>query len=254
MTAALAQRIADGGGGDLEALRRSLIAEVRRALLALNTVPGGSQLARDQARVAADVLRQVNDRLRALGLRGAEEIMARRAAEAVDAIVPQQLRLGVGAQREVQAILSGRSKEIADALGATSTELRRVIQLGTTSGADLDELLRVAEQRIDVGLSRLRTVVDTGIMATSRVALVEAGAAIEGDTLIVYAYEGPGDANTRPFCRPLLGTAYSEAGMAALDNGQGLSVAAFGGGYNCRHVWVPTTIDEARRRGLRVVA
>jgi len=55
-----------------------------------------------------------------------------------------------------------------------------------------------------------------------------------------YMYVGPGDRITRPFCMDLLGKrkAYTVDEISKMNNGQGLSVLQFGGGFNCRHQWV----------------
>lgn len=42
----------------------------------------------------------------------------------------------------------------------------------------------------------------------------------------------------RPFCRERIGKVYSIEEIRAMDNGQGLPVEFFCGGYNCRHRWV----------------
>lgn len=56
-----------------------------------------------------------------------------------------------------------------------------------------------------------------------------------------YHYEGPDDLITRPFCREQLdrGGSYTLEEIRAMDNGQGLPVLESGGGWNCRHMWIP---------------
>lgn len=57
-------------------------------------------------------------------------------------------------------------------------------------------------------------------------------------------YMGPLSANTRPFCINLLGSGqlYTEKQIREMDNGQGLPVIRYCGGYNCMHEWV--WVDE----------
>lgn len=45
-------------------------------------------------------------------------------------------------------------------------------------------------------------------------------------------------AGARPFCRERVGKVYSTEEIRAMDNGQGLAVEYFCGGWNCRHRWV----------------
>ncbi len=48
---------------------------------------------------------------------------------------------------------------------------------------------------------------------------------------------------SRPFCRERIGKVYSIEDIRAMDNGQGLPVEFFCGGYNCRHRWVAFSGD-----------
>lgn len=53
-----------------------------------------------------------------------------------------------------------------------------------------------------------------------------------------FRYIGPDDKITRVFCREHLDKEYTAEEIGRLDNGQGLDVMAYGGGWNCRHDWV----------------
>lgn len=50
-----------------------------------------------------------------------------------------------------------------------------------------------------------------------------------------FEYTGPLDKVTRPFCREHVGKVYTIEKLKTLDNGQGLPVETYLGGYNCRH-------------------
>jgi hypothetical protein len=52
-----------------------------------------------------------------------------------------------------------------------------------------------------------------------------------------FRYSGA-STGARPFCRERIGKVYSIEEIRAMDNGQGLPVEFFCGGYNCRHRWV----------------
>lgn len=71
--------------------------------------------------------------------------------------------------------------------------------------------------------------------------------------LDLFLYAGPEDDITREFCQGVFDAKdppiYSKAEIDAMDNGQGLPVAEYGGGYNCRHRWLAISEEEARRRG-----
>jgi hypothetical protein len=62
-----------------------------------------------------------------------------------------------------------------------------------------------------------------------------------------FRYTGPNDNKTRVFCKGLLKrrpAIYTRSEILALDNGQGLPVSTHGGGFNCRHTWVPVASKE----------
>lgn len=76
-----------------------------------------------------------------------------------------------------------------------------------------------------------------------------------------FVYLGPDDDATRPFCEAVLagdGSAefgvpqvdgdppiYTDEQISGMDNGQGLAVFQFGGGYNCRHKFRPIAAKVA---------
>jgi len=64
---------------------------------------------------------------------------------------------------------------------------------------------------------------------------------------VLYLYAGPKDGLTRKFCRATVNKVFTDKQIAKLKNGQSLNVAQFGGGYNCRHRWLPTTRQYEKR-------
>lgn len=67
-------------------------------------------------------------------------------------------------------------------------------------------------------------------------------------------YLGPDDKITRKFCQQTLHGApnaiYRIEDIKKLNNGQGLDVLTYGGGYNCRHQWRPITLERAKELGF----
>ena len=65
-----------------------------------------------------------------------------------------------------------------------------------------------------------------------------------------FVYDGPDDKITRDVCSEFLrdyginGEPLTVDEINALDNGQGLPVFTYGGGYNCRHSWVAVRSNE----------
>lgn len=68
----------------------------------------------------------------------------------------------------------------------------------------------------------------------------------EADLVGVQRFKFVGPPAQRPFCRDRLGKIFTLVEIQGMDNGQGLSVQIYCGGYNCRHTW-EAVIDSARR-------
>jgi hypothetical protein len=110
----------------------------------------------------------------------------------------------------------------------------------------------VEEVRARLATTYLRAsaAVDAAIMAAGRRAVMSAAREVEGELGLVYVYVGPKDDKNRPFCRQWVGKAVSDP--SGLDNGQGLPVDDYAGGYRCRHSWAPTPVETAVREGIKV--
>lgn len=78
--------------------------------------------------------------------------------------------------------------------------------------------------------------------------------------LNLYLYVGPEDAVTRKFCQQVLDGSpegvssrkvpiYSREEIDSMDNGQGLPVFPYRGGYRCRHQWTPVSAELAKELG-----
>jgi len=95
---------------------------------------------------------------------------------------------------------------------------------------------------LDIELHEARTFYDTTVNIFAR--QVEALKSSDED---VFAYMGPADIKTRPFCHARVGKVYTKPEIEAMDNGQLPNVFLTGGGYNCRHVFQSVSkISELR--------
>ena len=97
----------------------------------------------------------------------------------------------------------------------------------------------------DLLRSQAKTLVNTGLAQVQRQVQTEASESFNPEEL-VFLYIGPDDQKTRPFCHALEGKACTKQQITKLNNAQGLPVMANGGGYNCRHRWVPVSRDFAK--------
>ena len=245
--------IADAAVADLEAIRVQLDREIRRALLKLNTAPGEDTLVKAQGRVAAQVASQVDAAMKTRGLKAIEGVLRDRAIESALAALGG-VDLPVSVTTEIDAILKSQTKDIADVFGDASSTIRRAIALGTTTSASLSDLIEGVAEKVGATLTKAAAAVDASVMAAGRTAVIRAATeAADGIVNLVYLYSGPKDSRNRPYCRLHVGKALTESGIAQADNGQGLPVDAFAGGYNCRHVWSPMTLAEAQRRKIEIL-
>lgn len=81
------------------------------------------------------------------------------------------------------------------------------------------------------------TYIDQALSDQARATWLVTGEKLEAER---YTYMGaPVDKVMRPFCRERYMKTYTRAEIDAMDNGQGLSVWESGGGWRCRHQWVP---------------
>lgn len=117
--------------------------------------------------------------------------------------------------------------------GSVRQQVIRGIVLGQSAQIDVEGLGGRLE-------SHIKTEIRTGEMAFSRTIT-----ALKSKDLGVkkYEYVGPLDNLTREFCRGVVGHTYTEEEIKGMDNEQGLPVLEYGGGYNCRHIWLPVFED-----------
>lgn len=233
--------VADRAIKDLEALRTSLTRSLSQLLLRLDTEDGTDSLKRRQAQTQAAVYRQVVRVLEEQGVRKAQTVAGERAAQAVEAVVGKAGDLPTDVRDELDRIVKGQNDEVAKAFGEAADDIRRAINAGTTNGQSLAALTNAVAERVGVAVTKAQSAVDSAVMGAGRHAVVSvARQSAKTDGLdIKYKYIGPLDVKTRPFCRKVINKTFTEKQIEKMDNGQGLDVFTFCGGYNCRHSWAP---------------
>lgn len=242
--------VADAAIEDLRRLEVAVERDLLRILLSLDTVPGEDSLVRRQAQTSAAVLSQVRRRLEAEGeaVRG---IVGQRAIEAVAAVLgTPPSALSVDVRRELDAIVDGQTADVVAVFKMAREEMRDAVSRGITSSGSLADVIEEVRARLSTTYVRATAAVDAAIMAVGRRSVIAAAREVEGELDLVYVYVGPRDAKNRPFCRTWVGKAVTDP--ARLDNGQGLPVDDYCGGYNCRHSWAPTTVETAVAEGIEI--
>jgi len=260
--------IANGSRRRLEAIKRALVEEMRGLLRQMQAPAGGTVAREDALRNAARIRSQVLSLMREDGLHVAIDIAEQSIVDAVDASISRTrvgstrtIGAGLGvtfdaeARAAIERSVSGRLDEVAEAFREGQQAMRRAIDIGANTGAPLGDIIEEVMQALDTTFVRASTAVDTAVMGAHRRTLVEQAeraAEATGET-IGYLYDGPRDARTRPFCRAHVGDVYTRAALERLDNGQGLPVTDFAGGYACRHRLSPLSLSTAREEGYKVV-
>ncbi len=116
------------------------------------------------------------------------------------------------------------------------------------TATNLDGVAERVERTLDTHAARATTEARTEIARWNRT--VQAVSAAESEAEL-FAYLGPVDGVTRPFCRTLAQRILTAEQISELDNGQTVdSPLTSGGGFNCRHVFNPVSRAFAERSGL----
>lgn len=151
----------------------------------------------------------------------------------------------------IQNLISYDVEKVATRVSEYVTDVKKTFQTAVLSGEvpDFNTTHEKFGPRVEADVT---TELNTAVQGFSRA--VTAGKAKDlGFDLFIYI--GPDDDVTRDFCVEVLSKdppIYTADEIDSLDNGQGLSVMTFGGGYNCRHQWRPITEEAARALGYDI--
>lgn len=148
----------------------------------------------------------------------------------------------------IQANISDRFAVIGmDAVETIVTQLKQGV-IGNATFKDTVEILTDTIVGTDVrgGLlvRNAKTYAHDSIMELDRGLNLIAGNNFNAEH---FYYAGPADKVIRDFCSYYVGKVLTRTEISGLDNGMGLDVWMTGGGWNCRHSWVPVAkemLDE----------
>lgn len=235
-------RVQRDGVREVETGLKRVLSDVLRALIDdLKAAPGNDVPERVQrlgvnAQVLSDILLASLDPVRGQ----LDDVMA-------ELVILAELQLeagGIERSPDVTAILAAAERLDDDFWG------RRIVQptaarmwegLSTAMrGDDLDTVARRIREQSGGSMANAVTEARTQLAEFDRAVTArtaeEAGAEF-------FAYMGPRDLITRPFCGVLVEHVLTREQVGRLDNAQTVvSPIISGGGYNCRHNWSP--IDE----------
>lgn len=118
------------------------------------------------------------------------------------------------------------------------------IMLQSVITGERPDVSSIAEKYSESMRRDIQTELDTALMAFNRTVNTTKAAEVG---IEFFLYTGPDDKITRPFCQEHVNKAYTLAELGDLDNGQGLPVPQYLGGYNCRHYLVPLDSNAANQ-------
>lgn len=114
--------------------------------------------------------------------------------------------------------------------------------MGNTSYKDMVSILRENITGTDVRGGSLKrysgTYAHDSILQYNRSLNIMAANNAEAEDFL---YSGPVIKTTRPFCLARVGQVFTKDEIKAMENDAGTDVWLTGGGWNCRHVWMPVS-------------
>lgn len=165
----------------------------------------------------------------------AVEVMKTRTAQGVAKMVkPSQQRIAALAALG-EANLLGTAEDI-------TTALVQAVSVWAFTVTDPNRILQVLADVTDTEFTKVQTLFDTQSSIYGR--QITALSTENLGPSQPFLYTGPIDGRTRDWCLSRVGKVYTRAEIEQMDNGQLPNPFLSGGGYNCRHTFIPVVSDE----------
>lgn len=147
----------------------------------------------------------------------------------------------------IQQILSLDTAQVVTTIEQTFNEFKQATFRGVVS-KQLPDLPQLVQGITDSLESRLPSDLNTQLAAFQRSVSLQKGEQLGLD---YFLYAGGLIKTSRPFCQERAGKIFSVAEAKTWDNGQGLPVIPYLGGWNCRHTMVFMDLEKAKANGYR---
>lgn len=236
--AAVAEDLGRSYAKELAAVKADLERELRRLLLRAEE---GSRTATAVAARALKLRKELREMLELAGYDDLADTATVRGLERMARAVERtRLAAQVSAFTSRDATRIAALKELArlDLLAQgddVAIAVWRSVVQGLYSQRPVSAILDDLDAVLDGSMARAANLYDTTVSIFGRqVELLKA----TGEATERFAFMGPVDAKTRPFCLKHVGKVYTRAEIEQLDNGQIPNVMLSGGGFQCRHHWV----------------
>ena len=144
------------------------------------------------------------------------------------------------AEETLSALTNFSTSTLHDHLGSMGGVFKRELIKGAISGVSEKGIFQAIQQQAGLSNKQMQTLVTTGLNDYTRSVYKFMMDSAPNNKR--YRYVGAIDDRTRDLCLELWGK--GEMTQAQIINDHGASVLVEGGGYNCRHVWVPIDIED----------
>lgn len=142
-------------------------------------------------------------------------------------------------QRRVASVLATSENHFAKIGGKIQRGIVDDVRRLIASDRPSSEIESVIAHRLRSTQRQAATITQTALAGFDRLTTLH-----QAPTATHLRYVGP--PAQRDFCRDRVGRVFSLEEISSMDNGQGLTVLTYCGGYNCRHTWEPAAAPKAK--------
>lgn len=153
----------------------------------------------------------------------------------------KERRISPEERKAIATELSRHQGQFARSKRYANNKVKSLVVKGLRKGEDSATIKKKLTRRLGVLNYHANAIVRTAKSGFSGIDNIHQ---FEEAGIELLTYTGP--PAEREFCKLHLGKTYSIAQIRALDNGQGLPVLYYEGGYNCRHSWSAATAEEVK--------
>lgn len=159
----------------------------------------------------------------------------------IDNLLDDLFMFGRITESQLLALRSVQEASIVAYTQQLGEQMRLSLIEGVSSNLSKSELKNLLGRNLNLSPGRIETVVSTSMATYRRSITATMSEGLSEETL--FWYEGPLDHKTRPICRVMLA-----AGPLQRGDIDSSFPGAFldGGGYNCRHEWLPLSSSPER--------
>jgi hypothetical protein len=136
-------------------------------------------------------------------------------------------------RQSIVTLFAASSRDYATISGELNVSIALDVESGLRAGKTSKEINDMLTARLEGFRVRVQTITQTAIGAFDTIATIEGGKAAKMTRLKLV-----GPAPEREWCKEHINETHTKEEWSAMDNGQGLPVLYYRGGYNCRHRFI----------------